>query len=159
MNYEEYAIVKDNLLKAALPCEVCGEPVNFSNHPIIKTWIANITFSQKEDNKGYDFIFKNNEIKEMCLCWECYRLLTQFLTNGDKLKEFLKKFFESTEVKAELDGEHGFRHPSHDTFSPLKFRRQLERPISVNVGIRRLANGAKPGLDDTGKESEQESDC
>jgi hypothetical protein len=91
MNHEEYSTLKVNLPKAMLPCNVCGELVNFDKHPVLKTWIANIELSPEEK-----FKFTNAVITEMPLCWECYQFLMQFLTQSDKPKEFLRKFFDPT---------------------------------------------------------------
>ena len=91
MKHEEYATLKATLPKATLPCGVCGELVNFSKHPVLKTWVTNIELSQEEK-----FKFTNDEITEMPLCWDCYQCLLQFMSHGDKIKEFIRKFFDST---------------------------------------------------------------
>jgi len=89
MNHEEYATLKANIPKAMLPCGVCGELINFSKHPVIKTWTASIEISPEEQ-----FKLTNDYVTEMPLCWECYQFLQQFLAQNNKPKEFLRKFFE-----------------------------------------------------------------
>ncbi len=102
MKYEEQAVLKENIPKAVIPCEACGEPVSFSNHPVVGTWIRNLEIVQDREDESFKFKLKNNETNEMPICFHCYQLFLHFLAQGKELRRYLEIFLKARSTHDEI---------------------------------------------------------